>query len=621
MLQSHPLTHLVVSGYANNEIRVTRRSPSPVPKNWGDGAEEKRLDKEARRSQAIYELGLKLRQSNGGIVECPYLEYFSEMGTIHPLAIYKSPSGVDLGTYRRDDIEAFRDRLIEEDRAIKQGAIRSQFISPLSSPPPLDISREFQENLNQVRKPSLRDQMEIRFRDLALGFLKVTPRKKSEKLSRYARHTILEAGQIIENECGLNAVFITTTIPGSTREAIATVAENSPDLINRLTQMIRDFGKKTGIEIYWFFTWELQDRGALHPHIVIAAKPSDIAMDELMEFGEKLKNHWYKMLLKLEKTTGVDVFERDTRYGTATWRYSPEQWQSKVIPAEKSVAAYISKYASKDAATKHQKALDTLAARGIEKALPRRWWGCSRNIMALIKSWRFKHTIPVAWLSDPEIEKMLYSVLQGEHLELAQSEDNLSYKTYDKILERALGYRFTVVRDDRVIINGETEVYWFKPEIFSEIHGQIKAISEINYQAVPTPKSTSPKRVIGNSVLSLIANDNGTRRIAWDVKVTGVDPGTGMIVDFEQFLCYQDWQEMQDPWWREETFRMADEEIEWSAKVWQIYLNELRTLTKQNEYELRFGNQAQARELGLWEEVAAQTAIHEMMMDYLAKSG
>ena len=78
---------------------------------------------------------------------------------------------------------------------------------------------------------------------------------------------------------------------------------------------------------------------------------------------------------------------------------------------------------------------------------------------------------------------------------------------------------------------------------------------------------------------------------------------------------------MQDPWWREETFRMADEEIEWSAKVWQIYLNELRTLTKQNEYELRFGNQGKARELGLWEEVAAQTAIHEMMMDYLAESG
>jgi hypothetical protein len=614
VVQVHPLTDLVISGFANNEIRITRRSSPQRPKNWGDKTAHKRLEAESGRLNQIIELGQELRRYQGQtFIEVPLLPYRSQVGIIKPLELTKSPGGVDLGVYRRSDVESFRNLLIAEDSAIRAG-----------NPPPLDITNEFQENLNQVKKPSARDLIETRFRDLALGFIKIRDRKKPEKLTRYGRHTILEAGQIIENECGLNAVFITTTIPGSTRAAIATVAANSPGLINKLTQMIRDFGKKTGIEIYWFFTWELQCRGALHPHIVIAAKPSEMAMDQLLGFGEKLKNHWYKMLLKLEKTTGVDVFQRATRYGVSTWRDRPDKWQSDVMPASKSVAAYISKYASKDAATKHQKALDTLAARGIEKSLPKRFWGCSRNIMKIVRSWRFKHTIPVAWLADPEIEKMLYSTLEGGYLELAQSDNKAPHNScitkYNEVIERALGYRFAVVKNNRTIINGETEVYWYKPDVFAEIHGQIKAISEINYKAVPTQKSTSPKRVVGSSVLSAIADDNGIRRINAEIKIIGVDPGNGLIVDLEQFCWYQEWQNMQDSWWKNETFRMADEEVEWSAKVWSIWFDNLRNnLNRENEYDLMFGNQSPPKEIGEWEMIEALCASWEVEKEYREK--
>ena len=73
---------------------------------------------------------------------------------------------------------------------------------------------------------------------------------------------------------------------------------------------------------------------------------------------------------------------------------------------------------------------------------------------------------------------------------------------------------------------------------------------------------------------------------------------------------------MQDPWWHNETWRMANEETEWMVKTWEVYLNDLRTLTKQNEYELRLST-------GLIEKLASgrrsplETAIHEMMMAYI----
>ncbi|MGL4501234.1 MAG: hypothetical protein ACRCU2_19340, partial [Planktothrix sp.] len=360
--------------------------------------------------------------------------------------------------------------------------------------------------------------------------------------------------------------------------------------------------------------------GALHPHIAIATKPNEMTPRQLLTLGQDIESYWFDLLFELKEKTGVDVFERGCR-GGGTWRYNPGKWQSKSELVTKSVAAYLSKYASKGAATKHQNDLDNLAVRGISAPIPSRWWGCSRNILGLIKSWRFKHTIPVAWLADPELQNMLYSTLQGEYLDLAQSENNVSHKgcitKYNEVIERALGYRFAVVRNNRTIINGETEVYWYKSDVFAEIHAQIKAISEIIYKPIPTQKSTAPKRVVGSSVLLSIADNNGARRINSEIKITGVDPGSGLIVDLEQFCWYQEWQNMQDSWWKAETFRMADEEIEWSSKVWSIWFDSLRNnLNRQNEYDLMFGNPSPPKEIGEWEMISALAASWEVEKEY-----
>ena len=389
--------------------------------------------------------------------------------------------------------------------------------------------------------------------------------------------------------------------------------------------MIRDFGKKRGIKLYSFYSLELQGRGALHPHIVVAGKPSEISPEDLLAFGNKLKDHWFKMLLKLEKKTGVDVFVRNSRYGVSTWKYSPDEWQHWVEMAKHSVAAYISKYASKEAADKHQKALDNLADMGIELALPKRWWGSSQNVKDEAKKLHFKITLPIAWADDPEIVNLIYSIIEGKYLsppvDISENLSTIGLESdcltlYDNILERSLGYRWNVSRNSRTVIHGETEIYWYNSKIFSEIHGQFKALCESEFIAIPSDKFSSPKRVTSNSVLSRIIDSQHERRTQQEIKITGVEPGTGMIVNFEQFICYQDWKNMQDPWWREETYRMADEDAEWSAKVWTIWLDNLRDMNKQNAYDYQFGNQSPIREIGEWQMIEALSNSWELEKKY-----
>lgn len=609
-------SHWVLEAFANNEIRFTRRSSSPSPRKGGDKAEQKRLEAESKRLNQIIELGHELRRYQGQtFIEVPLLPYRSHVGIIKPLELTKSPTGVDLGVYRRSDIETFRECLISEDRAIRLG-----------NPPPLDIPSEFQEvTLLGKITHSAKVSAAIKFRDLACEFLAIKPRKKSPTLSRYARHTILEAGAVIERNWGNHAVFCTMTIPGSTRDALKTVAENSSWLMNRLYQRVRDLCKKLGIEIGWFYSWELQKRGALHPHICLSAKPSEMSKRQLLTLGQELESYWFDLLFELLDKTGVDVFERNARYGLKTWRYSPHKWQSRVEMVTKSVAAYLSKYASKGAANEHQKAIDGLEAKGVQIFLPSRWWGCSRNIHQLIKSWRFKYTFPIAWMDDPEIVDLIYSIIEGKYLSPpVDINTNLStiglesdcLTLYDNILERSLGYRFDVIRNNRSVIHGETEIYWYNPAIFAEIHGQIKALCESEFIAIPSDKFSSPKRVTSHSVLSRIIDSQHERRTQQEIKITGVEPGTGMIVDFEQFICHRDWQSMQDPWYCNETFRMADEEIEWSAKVLSIWFNQLRDMNKQNEYDYQFGNQSPISRIGDWQMIEALSNSHELEKNY-----
>ena len=313
--------------------------------------------------------------------------------------------------------------------------------------------------------------------------------RKKTVFGARARRTLLEAGAVVDANCGKNSIAITLTLPGSSRGAVDALANYSSYILNRLLQVPR----RSEIPIYIFSVWELQARGALHLHISLSAKPSEMKIDELLIFAHKVKDTWYKVLLEMIGTKeikrgnykgnlpGVDMFEKrgSTTLRHNTWRYSPEVWRKgwDIQIIEKSVAQYFSKYASKQA----------LAGNGfkIQKALlPLRWWSCNQVIRKEILKVRYDYTVNY---HSTDTDKIVNNILEIYP-------PTLIY-TFSFNIENHL-YKTTEIGDDtyidtnshitNTIVNGYTTIYYWKPEIFKEVNRLIRelkpTLSQITYE-------------------------------------------------------------------------------------------------------------------------------------------
>lgn len=169
-------------------------------------------------------------------------------------------------------------------------------------------------------------------------------KKQTKKtFTRNARKKILCAGAVVDKECAKESTYeVTTTIPGSGMDVFDCVARWSGWIINRQAQIIRRYEKK-GWNIYWFFVWEHQKRGALHQHWCIGV---DGHPNIAREIAKKIRDKWFELLIELSEKESIDLFKRKGILGT--WRNKPQQWQSHILEVKKSVAAYFSKYCSKN---------------------------------------------------------------------------------------------------------------------------------------------------------------------------------------------------------------------------------------------------------------------------------
>lgn len=214
-----------------------------------------------------------------------------------------------------------------------------------------------------------------------------------KRFTSAAKQKILEAGAVVERQTKLEEQYeLTLTIPGSGFRVYDVVSRWSGYLVNRLTQIIRRWQQK-GIEVYWFFVWEHQKRGALHSHWCLAVPGSPEKTEEL---GTLLKDKWFSLLHELSAKEGVDLFSRPGFQGS--WKDSPSVWQWSLNPVRKSVAAYFSKYCSKNSKTsKHfeksrsrasESEDDTKRNKRIDRLsqlCPSRYWGASTSIKRLCK--------------------------------------------------------------------------------------------------------------------------------------------------------------------------------------------------------------------------------------------
>lgn len=188
---------------------------------------------------------------------------------------------------------------------------------------------------------------------------------RQSAFSNYARQQILRCGGALEHlyqpeQC----LFLTMTLPGSTEAAKLAIAEWSAYLVDTFKSWL----SKRVQSRHEMYVWEWQRRGALHLHYVIGCP--DKAVGE--EIRQSLRGQWIRLLDNVCEKSGVDVYAKNAgfshKHNKGVVRVDA-QW------CEKSVAAYLSKYVSKESRKNRN--------RVNKKYYPSRWYGCSRPLLKL----------------------------------------------------------------------------------------------------------------------------------------------------------------------------------------------------------------------------------------------
>ena len=215
--------------------------------------------------------------------------------------------------------------------------------------------------------------------------------ENAPNFGKNAKNSIRWGAAAIEKQFGTNrCVFLTGTLPGSTVEAMFIFAAYSSWFVDRLNKWLLKNYPING-KSYRVSAWELQERGALHLHALVAA-PDGMSDDLIKAF----QVYWIKLLEYLSDCTGVDLFARGVG---GSWRGQYEvvkKIKGKRKPMKdimcygavvlKTVAGYLSKYLSKGTG-------DFRFCKSPEY-YPARWWSASRAVKDLVAEQTIKIDLP-----------------------------------------------------------------------------------------------------------------------------------------------------------------------------------------------------------------------------------
>lgn len=283
-------------------------------------------------------------------------------------------------------------------------------------------------------------------------------KKQTPKLFRYqAGEKIKEGGAVIDRFVGAkNSHMVTLTLPGSSFEAMDALSRWSGWIVNRLIQVIRNL-KRQYKQVYWFFVWEHQKRGALHLHFCLGWKVWWLKRENL---AHKLKDKFYELLVEIGEREGIDLFARKDNGGS--WRFKPEKWQWDIQQVKKSVAAYFAKYCQKNA--------DNQPNNGDKQAMQRRGNDFSRESKNISKDGLYPSRY---WGSSRTIKKWS-KFLSKQYKVSFDSDDEAANYIGDirKKIGEVFGFKGVYVNNfqledektKRVIVSGTVETYVLHPE-------------------------------------------------------------------------------------------------------------------------------------------------------------
>jgi hypothetical protein len=215
--------------------------------------------------------------------------------------------------------------------------------------------------------------------------------EKAPNFTKNSKNSIRWGAAAIEAKFGKGScVFLTGTLPGGTIEAQFYFAAYSSWFVDRLNKWLLKHYAIDG-RSYRVSAWELQKRGALHLHALVAVTPEKTAT-LIFEF----QAYWIKLLEDLSDSTGIDLFARAaggshrSNYEKAIKIRGKRGLLRDVIcygaVVVKTVAGYLSKYLSKGAG-------DFRFSKAPEY-YPARWWSVSRAVKNLVAEQTIKIDIP-----------------------------------------------------------------------------------------------------------------------------------------------------------------------------------------------------------------------------------
>lgn len=173
-----------------------------------------------------------------------------------------------------------------------------------------------------------------------------------------------------DSECG-NYLFLTATLPGNTDESKWAIAEYAHEVIDGLKSWL----SKRLLDRKEFYVWENQSRGALHFHYCIYCPNKEVQA----EIAANFKAQMVRLYNGIDEKYHCNLWGKHQPLG---FDARTEILQARVEVVYKSVGSYMAGYlGGKD--NKHSR--DHL-----HRYYPKRWFGVSRPLSALIDSYTEK---------------------------------------------------------------------------------------------------------------------------------------------------------------------------------------------------------------------------------------
>lgn len=261
---------------------------------------------------------------------------------------------------------------------------------------------------------------------------------------------VRECGAVIDMLCNgdpSKCRVITLTLPASGHEAYDALSRYSGYATNRLFQVIRR--NDSHAELYWFYVWEYQSRGALHLHLCLFHEDGKVSKG----IGDEIVSKWRDVLRDISRKSGVNLlfskgFNRDVALC---------DMQSINQQMYFGCGAYFSKYASKTAsANPCMGEPESVKRSALCKKYPvSRFWGSSQNIKRMVRenSLSFKKED----LQTEDIEEMEYETVQILSLLRTVQIESFSFKKEIEVN----GGKLT-------ICEGESTVVYLTPESYQK---------------------------------------------------------------------------------------------------------------------------------------------------------